>query len=334
MDKTAYFYVMNEMKSNIVPKISIILPVYNAGEYLRPCLDTLINQTLQEIEIVCILDCPTDGSDKIVEEYAEKDSRILVIKNDRNLHIGESRNVGIWAAHGDYIGFSDHDDIHEPDMYEKLYAASENGRADVVLSGKFVMETGINADSHLLIETCLRNILNRTSTAHITPHIFKKALIEKHKIQLIDTKKYPGEDVIFFTEVLCQLNDDNQIAIVPEVFYHHIETGHNTADSADYALLHKIPLLVHHVYRLIDQSPYNGKMNKEMWTFLILTTYTSFMNFAHNKGLIPALKEQKSIVSKDRIYYAIANNCSGTGKKISIAKKIFAFWLKRSLKMN
>ena len=129
------------------PKISIILPVYNAGEFLRPCLDTLINQTLKEIEIVCILDCPTDGSDKTVQEYAEKDPRILVIKNDRNLHVGESRNVGIRAAHGDYIGFSDHDDIRELDMYEKLYAASENGRADVVLSGKFVVENGIEAGS-------------------------------------------------------------------------------------------------------------------------------------------------------------------------------------------
>lgn len=316
------------------PKISIILPVYNAGEFLRPCLDTLINQTLKEIEIVCILDCPTDGSDKTVQEYAEKDPRILVIKNDRNLHVGESRNVGIRAAHGDYIGFSDHDDIRELDMYEKLYAASENGRADVVLSGKFVVENGIEAGSPFLIETCLRNILNRTSTAHITPHIFKRSLIENRNIQLIDTKKCPGEDIIFFTQVMCQLNNDNQIAVVPEVFYHHIETGRNTADSPDYSSLQKVPLLVHNLYRLVGQSPYNGKMNNELWTFLILTTYSIFMSYARKKGLNHALKEQKIIIMKDKIYHDIANGCSGTGKKISIPKKIFAFWLKRSLKMK
>ena len=59
-----------------IPKVSIIVPIYNAGEYLTSCLDSLINQTLKEIEIICVLDCPTDGSDKIVKEFAEKDERI------------------------------------------------------------------------------------------------------------------------------------------------------------------------------------------------------------------------------------------------------------------
>ena len=62
-------------------KVSVIVPVYNAGECLRPCLDSLINPTLRELEIICVLDCPTDGSDKIVDEYATKDERVVVVKN-------------------------------------------------------------------------------------------------------------------------------------------------------------------------------------------------------------------------------------------------------------
>ena len=128
---------MEEQKSSkkSTPLVSIILPVYNAGEYLRPCLDTLINQTLRNIEIICVLDCPTDGSDKVVEEYAEKDHRIVVIRNEQNLHIGESRNAGIRAAKGEYIGFSDHDDPHELDMYEKLYIATEHESKKIIISG-------------------------------------------------------------------------------------------------------------------------------------------------------------------------------------------------------
>ena len=81
-----------------------------------------------------MLDCPTDGSDKVAEEYAAKDNRIVIIRNEQNLNIGESRNIGLRAARGEYIGFSDHDDTRELDMYEKLYEQSQNGTMDVVIS--------------------------------------------------------------------------------------------------------------------------------------------------------------------------------------------------------
>ena len=76
------------------PKVSIIIPVYNAGEYLARCLESVVSQTLKDIEIVLVLDNPTDGSDLVAEEYSQKDSRIKIIKNEKNLHIGFSRNKG------------------------------------------------------------------------------------------------------------------------------------------------------------------------------------------------------------------------------------------------
>ena len=94
----------------MTPKVSIIVPIYNAGKFLEKCLDTLVNQTLKDIEIILVLDCPTDGSDRIAREYAEKDPRIRLIVNEQNLNIGLSRNEGLKIARGEYIGFSDHDD--------------------------------------------------------------------------------------------------------------------------------------------------------------------------------------------------------------------------------
>ena len=90
------------------PKISIILPVFNAKKHIKKCIETLLNQTLQEIEIIAVLDCPTDGTAEIILEYAKKDKRIIIVQNKHNLHIGESRNIGLLHARGEYIGFSVH----------------------------------------------------------------------------------------------------------------------------------------------------------------------------------------------------------------------------------
>ena len=74
------------------PKISVIIPVYNAGIYLPERIESILNQTLKDIEIIIVLDCPTDGSDKVAESYSRKDERIKLIYNPANLHIGLSRN--------------------------------------------------------------------------------------------------------------------------------------------------------------------------------------------------------------------------------------------------
>ena len=107
------------MSVNLI-KVSVIVPIYNAGENLVRCLDTIVNQTLKDIEIILVLDCPTDGSDVIAKNFAQQDSRIIILENTTNLHIGESRNRGIEIAKGEYLHFSDHDDYRELDMLEKI----------------------------------------------------------------------------------------------------------------------------------------------------------------------------------------------------------------------
>ena len=102
------------------PIVSVIIPVYNVEKYLRECLDSVINQTYKNLEIICINDCTTDSSDKILEEYAQKDSRIIVKKNPENLGLGLSRNEGIKIAGGKYIHCLDSDDWLELNAYETL----------------------------------------------------------------------------------------------------------------------------------------------------------------------------------------------------------------------
>ena len=113
-------------------KVSVIIPVYNVESYLSECLDSIINQTLKDIEIICIDDCSTDNSYNILLEYANKDSRIKIIKNIENNGVGFARNVGQFSAIGDYIYFIDPDDYISLNFLEELYNTAVKYNSDIV----------------------------------------------------------------------------------------------------------------------------------------------------------------------------------------------------------
>ena len=114
-----------------MPKVSVVLPIYNVEQYLRECLDTVVNQTLKDIEIICVNDGSTDNSLKIIKEFAEKDSRIKIIDKD-NSGYGHSMNVGIDAATGEYLGIVEPDDFVSLNMFEELAAVADRVKADIV----------------------------------------------------------------------------------------------------------------------------------------------------------------------------------------------------------
>lgn len=133
---------MNEIK------VSFIIPVYNAEKYLRECLDSLIGQTLQEIEIICIDDGSTDTSMEILREYQNKDSRVLVLSNSRNMGQPTSRNKGMECAQGKYIQFVDADDCIEQSAARELYEMAEEKTADMCYMGMRIMaEDGLDSES-------------------------------------------------------------------------------------------------------------------------------------------------------------------------------------------
>lgn len=116
-----------------MPKVSIIIPVYNVEQYLRECLDSVVGQTLRDLEIICVDDGSTDGCPAILEEYAGRDPRFKVIHKE-NGGYGQAMNVGMAAASGDYIGIVESDDLIREDMYEALYSQAARHELDVVRS--------------------------------------------------------------------------------------------------------------------------------------------------------------------------------------------------------
>ncbi|WP_298594683.1 glycosyltransferase [uncultured Mitsuokella sp.] len=113
-----------------MPEISVIVPVYNVEPYLKQCIESVQNQTFQDLEIILVDDGSTDGSGKICKEYEKNDQRIQVI-HKANGGLGDARNVGLDAARGEYIGFVDSDDFIDVDMYELLYKNAISHKADI-----------------------------------------------------------------------------------------------------------------------------------------------------------------------------------------------------------
>ncbi|MBR3646098.1 MAG: glycosyltransferase family 2 protein [Lachnospiraceae bacterium] len=113
-------------------KVSVIIPVYNVDKYLKQCLDSLVNQTLKDIEIICVDDGSTDGSLAILKEYADKYDTVQVIEQ-QNAGAGAARNNGLKIAKGEYLSFLDSDDFFEPDMLEVAYNKAVEDKADMVV---------------------------------------------------------------------------------------------------------------------------------------------------------------------------------------------------------
>lgn len=116
------------------PVVSIIVPMYNVEKYLHQCIDSLINQTLRDIEIILVDDGSPDKCGEIADDYAKLDSRIQVV-HQQNQGLGPARNTGLRVARGEYVGFVDSDDYVKPKMFEHLYQVAQEGNFDIVTGG-------------------------------------------------------------------------------------------------------------------------------------------------------------------------------------------------------
>lgn len=123
-------------------KISIVVPVYNVQDYLRPCLDSILAQTFSDFQVICVEDRSTDGSLGILQEYAVKDARIRIIRHPRNSGLSAARNTGIDEAKGEWVLFVDSDDVISKTLCERTLVAAQEVDADVVFYGHKAFNDG------------------------------------------------------------------------------------------------------------------------------------------------------------------------------------------------
>ena len=122
---------LNKRKGKPVPKVSVIMPCYNVGKYVGASIESVLNSTLVDLELICIDDKSTDSTLSILKKYAQQDSRITVRALKQNSGVSVARNIGIQMATGEYIAFIDSDDTVDKDFYEKLYIAATENKADI-----------------------------------------------------------------------------------------------------------------------------------------------------------------------------------------------------------
>ncbi len=201
-------------------KVSITVPVYNVEKYLEKCLDSLIGQTLKDIEIICINDGSTDNSLSILEKYAKKDSRIKII-NQENQGIANTRNKSIKLAQGEYIGFVDSDDWVSCDFFEKLYNAALKYKADIAAAG-IIRAT----DKHekMFLEFKKETVTNNTDKkfeicdipdkSYVCNKIYKLSKIRYFGLKFKNDVTY--EDIIFTPEAVHKLGT---LVTVPHTYY-------------------------------------------------------------------------------------------------------------------
>lgn len=163
-------------------KVSVIVPVYNVGPYLTTCLESLINQTLKDIEIIAVNDNSTDNSLEILNIFAKKDKRIKIINNITNLGTAATRNIGLSEAMGEYVAFIDGDDYLDLDFLYKLYFLAIDNNADV---SKGLTKT-INVDGRIDISAENSDIEKDGKFAfmgYLLSGIYKRDLLNCYKIR-------------------------------------------------------------------------------------------------------------------------------------------------------
>lgn len=161
-----------------MPKISVIIPVYNTEKHLRKCLESVLNQTLKDIEIICIDDCSTDNSLEILKKYQTNDNRIKLFDFTENQGVSIARNEGINHAQGEYIGFVDSDDYIDLDFYEKLY--NKTSAQTQVVKGTFNIVSGnytTISDMNKKIKENITNFFGEFCTA-----IYKTEFLRKNNL--------------------------------------------------------------------------------------------------------------------------------------------------------
>lgn len=122
------------------PIVSVIVPVHNAEKYLEQCIESILGQTLKNIEVICVNDQSTDGSVAILDGYVEKDPRVSILQSP-GLGAGGARNIGLGVARGKYLSFLDADDFFEPDMLDAAVEQAEKDSSDIVVYGSWVYDT-------------------------------------------------------------------------------------------------------------------------------------------------------------------------------------------------
>ena len=284
------------------PKVSVIIPVYNTEKYLRECLDSVVNQTLRDIEIICVDDGSTDGSLEILREYAAKDNRLTVLTQS-NSGVSSARNKGIINAAGEYIAFVDADDYIDAKTYSKAYDIAKSKNADIVVFGGKCFPIHTWADESLTTYT--KSYKNDSfhalfgepgSRPFPVNKIIRRQLLKDNNL-LFDEKLSLGEDQALMFELFPLAHS---IEYIKDQFYSYRQHADSAMSHFNINHDYKVKChlkLVNHICNTWEKNGYAREHGTELAEWILNFLYNDLQNCRYNLK-IDAYQEIVTIISR------------------------------------
>lgn len=310
------------------PKISIIVPIYNVERYLERCVQSLVNQTLKEIEIILIDDGSSDRSPMMCDVWAEKDNRIKVI-HKKNAGLGFARNSGIEIASGEYLGFVDSDDYVDINMFQSLYETALKHESEIVLSGyyyesylKTITKQIVQQVEHYSGEETFQALLNLISSKPdakqdmvfgfpVWRSIYSKNVIDLHSIRFCSERQYISEDVIFHIELVPKVN---KLTVIPKCYYHYCANEDSLTKTYRKDRIEKDLMLVREVRRRLDLIPTIPPFQDIVDRMLIARVRVAVdaeVTFINQNGLSNCIRNIKQMIRNEEILQILKRYPSG-----------------------
>lgn len=290
------------------PKISIIVPVYNVEQYIHKCVDSILNQTFENFELILVDDGSTDNCGRICDEYATKDDRIVVI-HKKNGGQASARNKGIDAAKGEYIGFVDSDDWIEIDMYEILYGICSSNNCDMANCSSIIhsKEKKIINGGHSLIIHDKEDAMKTMLEGKLYDEVLWSKLI-KHEI--FDDIRLKEGIMYEDTEFAYKLFDRcNIVACIGEPKYNYVVRDGSTMDRAKKNLSIDAVLIYNEMFDFFE------KKYPDLLEFVMFKLADSSM------GILNLLSKEKDFDEIEERYYKVTKILNSKYKKIVKLKK-------------
>lgn len=301
-------------------KVSIIVPVYNVEKYVGRCLESLINQTYQNIEIIIVVDGATDNSLAICEIYKEKDSRIQIVTK-KNQGLGLARNTGLEYVTGKYVLFVDSDDYVEIDLVEEVCKIAEkwecdfvrfhNYREDLSTGNKNVRKSPLmegNYDKDKINNEILFPIIGVLPKQtgenfvgmSVWRNLYRTSIIKERKLRFVSEREYISEDVIFNLHYFYY---SNSAYVVNKPYYHYIVNDNSLTAKYDPKRFVKEVIMYKEVLYIIDKLNLkcDGKL-REQRTFLDRTRMCIKLEFNRSEvNISKKVKAVKTILSNKEL---------------------------------
>ncbi len=258
--------------------ISIIIPIYNTQDYLEKCLKSVIEQTYNNLEIICVDDGSTDSSGKILEEYSKQDSRIKIV-TQANKGLSSARNIGLEYSTGEYVGFVDSDDWCAPDMYEKLYHMIKNTDADFAMCGVTLYDDSLKRNVPVPPYFSLTYFDPDKFAMRLEKNDFKKfffggnviacnKLFCKKIFHLNSLRFHDGaiyEDQLLFVDLYFLIES---FSLIAEPLYHYrINRSGSIMKNSDLNMFHFLNF-INYLYNIIGKNILNCDEGKKMWIYI------------------------------------------------------------------